>query len=340
MSITAISPTPGLSTSSHHQFTLSNRLSLLSLPFSRPNRPIPLPGGGNFIARTNVFVHFETKTLLHKPHRLAFTFSTRAADSTQPSAVSASPDKAVVTDDEFSLAKVSFGVIGLGVGVSLLSYGFGAYFNILPGSEWSAIMLTYGFPLAIIGMALKVRDDVIRFRYGDEQHLDEALKRIFQYGLTPRTPNIHGTLKYTLKRAGGIPRRSAPILESIREEVTEDGKYCLVLVFEAKALTLSDFEQRQGKERMICMKSGLFLTVFPVLHRDKSLKCQVHEKLPLQLSSIGLFYKLMKHVYRATGKDKGMHVNVSLESRPFHLWTDFEIMLIDICRKESLWAPQ
>ena len=36
-------------------------------------------------------------------------------------------------------------------------YGFGAYFNILPGSEWSAIMLTYGFPLAIIGMALKVK---------------------------------------------------------------------------------------------------------------------------------------------------------------------------------------
>lgn len=77
--------------------------------------------------------------------------------------------------------QISFGVIGLSLGVSLLSwvflgilscysylwflyhgcvksyrYGFGAYFNILPGSEWSAIMLTYGFPLAIIGMALKV----------------------------------------------------------------------------------------------------------------------------------------------------------------------------------------
>lgn len=195
-----------------------------------------------------------------QPHRVKLVFLTKAADSSQASPSSTTTaSKTIVTDDEFSLAKVSFGVIGLGFGVSLLSYGFGAYFNILPGSEWSAIMLTYGFPLAIIGMALKyaelkpvpcltysdaemsrekcatpilkqVRNDVIRYRYGDEQHLDEALKRIFQYGL-----------------GGGIPRRNAPILQMIREEVTEDGKYCLVLVFEAKALQLSDFEKRQGK---------------------------------------------------------------------------------------------
>ena len=184
----------------------------------------------------------------------------RAADSSQASVPTvATGGKSIVEDDEFSLAKVSFGVIGLGVGLSLLSYGFGAYFNILPGSEWSALMLTYGFPLSIIGMALKyaelkpvpcltysdalilrekcatpilkqVRDDVIRYRYGDEQHLDEALKRIFQYGL-----------------GGGVARRNAPVLQKIREEVTEDGKYCLVLVFEAKALELADFEKRQGK---------------------------------------------------------------------------------------------
>ncbi|WKA11367.1 hypothetical protein VitviT2T_028873 [Vitis vinifera] len=33
----------------------------------------------------------------------------------------------------------------------------------------------------------------------------------------------------------------------ILRQVTEDGKYCLVLVFEAKALQLSDFEKRQAK---------------------------------------------------------------------------------------------
>ncbi|CAI9282613.1 unnamed protein product [Lactuca saligna] len=184
----------------------------------------------------------------------------QAADSTQaPVPAAVTGGKSIVEDEEFSLAKVSFGVIGLGLGLSLLSYGFGAYFNILPGSEWSAIMLTYGFPLTIIGMALKyaelkpvpcltysdaqilrekcatpilkqVRDDVIRYRYGDEQHLEEALKRIFQYGL-----------------GGGVARRNAPILTKIREEVTEDGKYCLVLVFEAKALELADFEKRQEK---------------------------------------------------------------------------------------------
>ncbi|KAL7190698.1 hypothetical protein ACSBR2_022886 [Camellia fascicularis] len=233
----------------------SHRLGLFNGPnFLSLNRPSSTSHTNSRIRQS--FFTCEDHSLI-KPyhHRLRHVFVTRAADSTQPS----SADLSIVPDEEFSLAKVSFGVIGLSVGVSLLSYGFGAYFNILPGSEWSAIMLTYGFPLAIIGMALKyaelkpvpcltysnaqmlrekcatpilkqVRNDVTRYRYGDEQHLDEALKRIFQYG-----------------QGGGIPRRSAPVLQMIREEVTEDGKYCLVLVFEAKALQLSDFERRQAK---------------------------------------------------------------------------------------------
>lgn len=108
MSISGISPTPGLCSCSYDQFTLGNRLSVVSLRFSPPYRTISLPVGGNFLGRPNFLVHFEPRTLLQKPQRLAFTFSARAADSTQPSSVSASPDKAVVTDDEFSLAKVRF----------------------------------------------------------------------------------------------------------------------------------------------------------------------------------------------------------------------------------------
>ncbi|GLT34019.1 hypothetical protein SLA2020_085660 [Shorea laevis] len=239
----AVQPTMSIGAATvhhHHHLCIPNRWYPSLHP---PSSPLP-PPRPLLLTRSNP-----------KSHSLKLTFVTRAADSTtQPSSA-----KTLVPDDEFSLAKVSFGVVGLGVGVSLLSYGFGAYFNVCPGSEWSALMLTYGFPLAIIGMALKyaelkpvpcltysdaqtlretcatpilkqVRNDVTRFRYGDEQHLDEALKRIFQYGL-----------------GGGIPRRNAPTLQMIREEVTEDGKYCLVLVFEAKALELSVFEQRQAK---------------------------------------------------------------------------------------------
>lgn len=187
--------------------------------------------------------------------RRRLVFVAEAVDSSSQT----TGNNSIVVDDQFSLSNISFGALGLGSGVTLLAYGFGAYFNILPGTEWSALMLTYGFPVAVIGMALKyaelkpvpcvtyadaerlrekcatdvlkqVKYDVTRYRYGDEQHLDEALKRIFQYG-----------------QGGGIPRRSAPVLQLIREEVTEDGRYCLVLVFEAKALKLSDFEQRQAK---------------------------------------------------------------------------------------------
>eukprot|EP00250_Pteridium_aquilinum_P024587 c29298_g1_i1 orf=332-1186(-) len=190
--------------------------------------------------------------------RLHLAFSVRAASQLETSS-SPAASKEAIPDSQFSIFKTSLGTIGLSVGLVLLSYGFGAYFNILPGAEWSAIMLTYGFPLAVIGMALKyaelkpvpcttyadalalreteatptlqqVRSDVTRYRYGDEQHLDEALKRIFRYG-----------------QGGGIQRRNAPVLQALREEVSAGGKYSLVLVFEAKALELKDFTDRQAK---------------------------------------------------------------------------------------------
>lgn len=148
-------------------------------------------------------------------------------------------------DSEFSISKISFGSILTPLGVGLLTYGFGAYFTLLPGADFSSLMLIYGFPISVLGFALsyaqlapvgckttraafelratqmtdiqkQIRDDVTRFRYGDEQHLEEALDKVFKFG-----------------RAGGVPRRLAPVLVGIREE-TNEGRYTLVLEFESK----------------------------------------------------------------------------------------------------------
>lgn len=160
---------------------------------------------------------------------------------------------------EFRIEQTSFGSILTPIGVSLLAYGFGAFFQLLPGSSISSIMLIYGFPLSLLGFALsyaqlkpvpckstqaaldlresqatdiqkQVREDVTRYRYGDEQHLDEALTRIFMFG-----------------RVQGIARRLTPQLTGIREEV-KDGRYCLVLEFSIKKdMTLEMWTDRQSK---------------------------------------------------------------------------------------------
>lgn len=171
--------------------------------------------------------------------------------------VRASSDQIVDANDGFALSKISFGSILAPVGVGLLVYGFGGYFDLLPGGDISSILLIYGFPLMLLGFALKyaelkpvpctttkgaldlrasqmtdiqkqVREDVTRFRYGDEQHLEEALERIFKFG-----------------RAGGIPRRLSPRLTAVREE-TRNGMYTLVLEFES-GLTEEQWQERQPK---------------------------------------------------------------------------------------------
>jgi hypothetical protein len=72
---------------------------------------------------------------------------------------------------------------------------------------------------------LQVRSDVTRYRYGDEQHLDEALNRIFR-----------------INKSGGIRRNQAPVLSRLREEVI-DNKYALVLGFDSK-LPMTEWEVR------------------------------------------------------------------------------------------------
>lgn len=166
----------------------------------------------------------------------------------------------LIDDTTFNIAQVSLGTIGSIVGVVLLTYGFTAYFGFVPGGGASAVILTYGFPITILGFALKyaelkpvecetydkaaalrdiqatpiqrqVKDDVTRFRYGDEQHLDLALERIFRIG-----------------RGGGLSRRDCPVLTAIREEVAAStGTYALVLEFDSKKLGLEKMSEYREK---------------------------------------------------------------------------------------------
>lgn len=67
----------------------------------------------------------------------------------------AGADDLVDVDDGFSITKVSYGSILAPVGVGLMVYGFGGYFDLLPGGDVSSLLLIYGFPIMLLGFALK-----------------------------------------------------------------------------------------------------------------------------------------------------------------------------------------
>ncbi|KXZ52377.1 hypothetical protein GPECTOR_9g421 [Gonium pectorale] len=147
-----------------------------------------------------------------------------SAEPQAPSKPASTGPVEYVEDSEFSISKVSFGSILTPIGLGLLIWGFGAYSTLLPGGDLSSLFLIYGFPISLLGFALsyaklnpvpckttkaafdlrasqmtdiqkQIREDVTRFRYGDEQHLEEALDRIFK-------PN----------RPGGVSRKLLPTL--------------------------------------------------------------------------------------------------------------------------------
>ena len=73
----------------------------------------------------------------------------------QPSTSRITPGDYIVEEKgAFSISKVSFGSILTPIGLTLLGYGFCAYFADLPLSPFSSLMLIYGFPISLLGAAL------------------------------------------------------------------------------------------------------------------------------------------------------------------------------------------
>lgn len=51
-------------------------------------------------------------------------------------------------------AQISFGKILTPLGVGMLTYGFGSFFNLIPGGDISSLLLIYGFVISLLGFAL------------------------------------------------------------------------------------------------------------------------------------------------------------------------------------------
>ena len=50
--------------------------------------------------------------------------------------------------------QVSFGTILTPLGLGMLVYGFGGFFQLLPGGDISSLLLIYGFVISLLGFAL------------------------------------------------------------------------------------------------------------------------------------------------------------------------------------------
>jgi hypothetical protein len=151
------------------------------------------------------------------------------------------------------LGRINLSLVLLALGGTLTLVGFAAYF--LDYATLNLAGFFYGIPVLLGGLALKaaelepvpysqetppdvvklreeqatptqnqVRQDVTRYRYGQEAHLDVALQKL---GLSPSGENC-------------------PELTGIRE-VERDGNYALVLEFESPTVSYSTWVEKQEK---------------------------------------------------------------------------------------------
>ena len=151
------------------------------------------------------------------------------------------------------LGRISLGTLGLTVGGTLFIVGLAAYFT--ANATLNLVGFFYGIPILLGGLALKaaelkpvpisqpttpevlelrkqqatatqdqIRQDVTRYRYGQEAQLDTALSHL---GLSPTD-------------------QERPTLKGLRETEIH-GDYALVLEFESPLIPLEVWQQRQQK---------------------------------------------------------------------------------------------
>jgi hypothetical protein len=151
------------------------------------------------------------------------------------------------------LRTISLASLGLWVGLVITIVGFAAYF-----ADYATLNLAgffYGIPLLLIGLALKsaelkpvrwtkptsdevlnlrqqqatetqaqIRNDITRYRYGQEAHLSDALAYL---GLSPTD-------------------QERPVLEGVREEAVGTA-YALVLEFESSLIAFETWQDKLEK---------------------------------------------------------------------------------------------
>lgn len=151
------------------------------------------------------------------------------------------------------LPQTSLGTVGLYIGGILTIMGFAAYAT--DNATLNLVGFFYGVPILLGGLALKaaelkpvglsepttaavlklreeqatstqnqLRQDVTRYRYGQEAHLDESLERL---GLSPTD-------------------EERPVLKSLRE-IEIDGYYAIVLEFESPLIKLETWQEKIEK---------------------------------------------------------------------------------------------
>lgn len=152
------------------------------------------------------------------------------------------------------LRQISLGSLGLVVGGILSIIGFSAYF-FSDNATLNLVGFFYGIPLLLGGFALKaaelkpvsysqpsspeivalreqqatstqnqIRQDVTRYRYGQEAHLDSSLEYL---GLSPSD-------------------EERPVLQGVREAAI-DGAYALILEFESPLIPFATWTAKQEK---------------------------------------------------------------------------------------------